>query len=198
VPHSDRGRPPSDSAQRMGCFLGVQGYRRWSSRPWSALDARGLAPPCRRHAAAHVAGPPRRRARGGRSSRRRCGRLCRRAVDTPRITPGIPDDPREVPILTLATRSCRPCLAGLRSVATSGERKDVPWTVPISAAADPGGWFVGCHIPGQWAAGMVVPVRFVGPDGEPLRTREPLSTPGVGTNGTLRAPGWAGGSAASR
>lgn len=94
--------------------------------------------------------------------------------------------------------SVPPELAGLRIVVTSGERKDVPWTVPISAATDPGGWFVGCHIPGHWAAGMVVPVRFVGPDGAPLRTHEPLATPGVGTDGTLRAPVWAGSSAASR
>ena len=29
-------------------------------------------------------------------------------------------------------------------------------------------WFVGCHIPGHFAKGMVVPVRLLGPDGVPL------------------------------
>jgi uncharacterized cupredoxin-like copper-binding protein len=64
--------------------------------------------------------------------------------------------------------SVEPGLAGLRIVVTSGERRDVTWTVPASAAGDAGGWLVGCHIPGHWAEGMVVPVRFVGPDGLPL------------------------------
>lgn len=56
-------------------------------------------------------------------------------------------------------------VAGLRVVVESGQRADVTWTVPADAA---GSWFVGCHIPGHWALGMVVPVRFVGPDGGPL------------------------------
>ncbi len=63
--------------------------------------------------------------------------------------------------------SVSPELAGLRIVVTSGERIDATWTVPTSASEDPGGWFVGCHIPGHWAEGMVVPLRFVGPDGAP-------------------------------
>ena len=69
--------------------------------------------------------------------------------------------------------SVAPDVAGLRIVVRSGERIDVPWTVPPDAAtrdAGSGGWFVGCHIPGHWQAGMVVPVRFVGPDGRPLPT----------------------------
>ena len=66
--------------------------------------------------------------------------------------------------------SVEPGLAGLRVVVTSGERKDVTWTVPATAPADAGGWLVGCHIPGHWAEGMVVPIRFVGPDGIPLPT----------------------------
>ncbi|HEX5590320.1 MAG TPA: hypothetical protein VFX65_08540 [Candidatus Limnocylindrales bacterium] len=66
--------------------------------------------------------------------------------------------------------SIAPELGGLRIVVASGERRDVTWTVPQDAAADPGGWFVGCHIPGHWAQGMVVPIRFVGPDGAPLPT----------------------------
>jgi uncharacterized cupredoxin-like copper-binding protein len=69
--------------------------------------------------------------------------------------------------------SVAPDVAGLRIVVRSGERVDVPWTVPLDAAtsaAAGGGWLVGCHIPGHWAAGMKVPVRFVGPDGRPLPT----------------------------
>jgi uncharacterized cupredoxin-like copper-binding protein len=55
---------------------------------------------------------------------------------------------------------------GVRVVVGSGERRDVTWTVPAGAAG--AAWFVGCHIPGHWGKGMVVPVRFVGPDGIPL------------------------------
>lgn len=82
--------------------------------------------------------------------------------------------------------SVPPGVGGLRIVVASGERRDVSWTIPASAAADPGGWFVGCHIPGHWALGMVVPVRFVGPDGVSL------SAPGAGSGDTLRAPVRAG------
>ena len=69
--------------------------------------------------------------------------------------------------------SVAPDVAGLRIVVRSGERADVPWTVPAdaaTAAAGEGGWLVGCHIPGHWAQGMVVPIRFVGLDGRPLPT----------------------------
>ena len=66
--------------------------------------------------------------------------------------------------------SVRPDLAGLRVVVHSGQRVDVPWTVPLTASTEVGGWFVGCHIPGHWAEGMVVPVRFVGRVGHPLPT----------------------------
>lgn len=59
--------------------------------------------------------------------------------------------------------SVPPEVAGLRVVVASGQRVDVVWTVPPAAPDDPGGWFVGCHIPGHWAKGMVVPVRFVEP-----------------------------------
>ncbi len=57
---------------------------------------------------------------------------------------------------------------GVRVVAGSGELLDVTWTVPADAASDPTGWFVGCHIPGHWAKGMVVPVRFVDEAGNPI------------------------------
>jgi uncharacterized cupredoxin-like copper-binding protein len=57
---------------------------------------------------------------------------------------------------------------GVRVVAGSGERLEVTWTVPVDAASDPTGWFVGCHIPGHWAKGMVVPVRFVDETGSPI------------------------------
>jgi uncharacterized cupredoxin-like copper-binding protein len=77
-------------------------------------------------------------------------------------------------------------LAGLRVVVQSGERVDVDWTVPADggtaaapgaaatgttatgaaatdAASGPGrpAWLVGCHIPGHWAKGMQIPVRWV-------------------------------------
>ena len=69
---------------------------------------------------------------------------------------------------------------GVRIVVESGKRLDVTWTVPADAAAAPGGWFVGCHIPGHWAKGMVVPVRFVGPGGVPLGTPPALPAPSTG------------------
>lgn len=58
--------------------------------------------------------------------------------------------------------SVPPDVAGLRIVVRSGERVDVRWTVPTDApdAATP--WVVGCHIPGHWAKGMVVPIRWLG------------------------------------
>jgi hypothetical protein len=82
--------------------------------------------------------------------------------------------------------SVAPELAGLRIVVPSGERRDARWSVPASAPGDRGGWFVGCHIPGHWAEGMVVAIRLVGPDGVPL------DTPETNTGGTLRASAQAG------
>ncbi len=67
-----------------------------------------------------------------------------------------------------------PGFDGVRAVVESGQRIDVVWTVPASAAGDPNGWYVGCHIPGHWAKGMVVPVRFVDPAGNPLASTPPL------------------------
>jgi uncharacterized cupredoxin-like copper-binding protein len=58
-----------------------------------------------------------------------------------------------------------PGFDGVRVVVESGERVDVVWTVPPDAAAAASGWFVGCHIPGHWDKGMVVPVRFAGTGG---------------------------------
>ena len=63
---------------------------------------------------------------------------------------------------------------GVRAVVESGQRLDVTWTVPVNAAEDPGGWFVGCHIPGHWAKGMVVPVRFVDRAGTPVASAPAL------------------------
>ena len=53
---------------------------------------------------------------------------------------------------------------GLRVVVRSGELIDVTWTVPSAApgsAVGPPGWLVGCHIPGHFARGMQIPVRWV-------------------------------------
>ena len=57
--------------------------------------------------------------------------------------------------------SVPPGMAGLRVVVRSGERVDVRWTVPSPDAP----LIVGCHIPGHWARGMQVPMRFVVPGG---------------------------------
>ena len=57
-----------------------------------------------------------------------------------------------------------PGFDGVRVVVGSGERVDVTWTVPSDVAAIASGWFVGCHIPGHWDKGMVVPVQFVRSD----------------------------------
>jgi uncharacterized cupredoxin-like copper-binding protein len=54
--------------------------------------------------------------------------------------------------------SVPPDVAGLRVVVGSGQRVDVTWTVP--SRAEP--LIVGCHIPGHWAEGMHIPVRFAG------------------------------------
>lgn len=70
--------------------------------------------------------------------------------------------------------------SGVRVVVGSGQRVDVTWTVPQDAATAPGGWFVGCHIPGHWEKGMVVPIRFVGRGGKPLGTPPPLPIPTPG------------------
>jgi uncharacterized cupredoxin-like copper-binding protein len=74
-----------------------------------------------------------------------------------------------------------PGFGGVRVVVGSGQRVDVTWTVPADAAGSPGGWYVGCHIPGHWQKGMVAPVRLVGPDGAPLGTAPP--PPSVGAPG---------------
>jgi uncharacterized cupredoxin-like copper-binding protein len=76
--------------------------------------------------------------------------------------------------------SVAPDVGGLRIVLRSGDRVDVPWSVPADAAVEAaakGGWFVGCHIPDHWELGMVVPVRFVGPDGRPLPTAGASASP---------------------
>ena len=57
--------------------------------------------------------------------------------------------------------SVPPGIGGLRVVVRSGERVDVRWTVPTGSPP----LIVGCHIPGHWARGMQVPVRFVAPGG---------------------------------
>lgn len=55
-------------------------------------------------------------------------------------------------------------VAGVRIVVHSGERVDLAWTVPSDAAiraSAAGAWLVGCHIPGHWAKGMQIPIRWV-------------------------------------
>lgn len=73
-----------------------------------------------------------------------------------------------------------PGFEGTRIVVESGQRLDVTWTVPPDAASAPTGWFVGCHIPGHWAKGMVVPVRFVDQAGVPLASTPPVPSTAPG------------------
>jgi FtsP/CotA-like multicopper oxidase with cupredoxin domain len=73
-------------------------------------------------------------------------------------TAGHPPGP--TPVVSVA-----PGLAGVRAFVASGQRVDVRWTVPTlgdGATATPSGaWFVGCHIPGHFEKGMVIPIEFV-------------------------------------
>ena len=75
-----------------------------------------------------------------------------------------------------------PGFQGTRIVVASGQRLDVTWTVPPDAAGAAGGWFVGCHIPGHWQKGMVVPVRFVDAGGRPLASSPPLPSVAPGAS----------------
>ncbi|HEV8544833.1 MAG TPA: hypothetical protein VGQ64_00945 [Candidatus Limnocylindrales bacterium] len=76
--------------------------------------------------------------------------------------------PGPTPVVSVA-----PELAGLRVVVASGQRIDVTWTVPSDvdlATGRPVGaaeLVVGCHIPGHWAKGMVVPIQLVHPSAAP-------------------------------
>jgi uncharacterized cupredoxin-like copper-binding protein len=73
--------------------------------------------------------------------------------------------PGPTPVISVA-----PELAGLRVVVASGQRVDVVWTVPAGAGTDAGAdtaLMIGCHIPGHWEKGMVVPVRIVRPAAAP-------------------------------
>jgi hypothetical protein len=67
--------------------------------------------------------------------------------------------------------SVPPDVAGLRVVVASGQRVDVVWTVPNDIGSAP--WFVGCHIAGHWAKGMVVPVRVPGAGGSSGASERP-------------------------
>jgi uncharacterized cupredoxin-like copper-binding protein len=68
--------------------------------------------------------------------------------------------PGATPVVSVA-----PGLAGVRVFVASGQRMDVRWAVPEDvASASPGTeWFVGCHIPGHFEKGMVVPIQFLTP-----------------------------------
>jgi uncharacterized cupredoxin-like copper-binding protein len=58
--------------------------------------------------------------------------------------------------------SVDPARSGLRVVVESGQRVDVTWTVPAEGpAGPPPAIVVGCHIPGHWEKGMVVPITYV-------------------------------------
>jgi uncharacterized cupredoxin-like copper-binding protein len=93
------------------------------------------------------------------------------AVEAP--TASAPPGP--TPVLSVAPDIAA---AGVRIFVGSGQRNDVPWVVPALAATD-GTWSIGCHIPGHLAAGMIIPIRFVGPGGVPLAgpSKAPLADP---------------------
>ena len=80
-------------------------------------------------------------------------------------TIGAPPGP--TPVVTVPAE-----LAGVRVVVQSGERVDLTWSVPPDVAGQSGSagspkgrpsWLVGCHIPGHWAKGMQIPIRWVDP-----------------------------------
>jgi uncharacterized cupredoxin-like copper-binding protein len=66
--------------------------------------------------------------------------------------------------------SVPPEVRGLRIVVASGQRVDVEWAVPTGGAP----FVVGCHIPGHWAKGMRIPVRWVEPS--PVDDRGPIAS----------------------
>ena len=49
--------------------------------------------------------------------------------------------------------SVPPAVTGIRAVVPSGQRVDLIWHVP-STAAEVGRLLFGCHIPSHWAKGM--------------------------------------------
>jgi uncharacterized cupredoxin-like copper-binding protein len=57
--------------------------------------------------------------------------------------------------------SVPPGLAGIRVVVPSGQRVDLTWTVPASAA-EVTRLLLGCHIPSHWAKGMHARVVVAG------------------------------------
>jgi uncharacterized cupredoxin-like copper-binding protein len=62
--------------------------------------------------------------------------------------------------------SVPPDLAGVRVFVASGQRVDVRWRVPDRTRLGPDAsgastWFIGCHIPGHFAKGMVIQIEFV-------------------------------------
>jgi uncharacterized cupredoxin-like copper-binding protein len=60
--------------------------------------------------------------------------------------------------------SVPPGREGIRIVVASGQRIDLTWTVPSTAAAiEP--LLLGCHIPGHWDKGMHAELRAVTPPG---------------------------------
>ena len=68
--------------------------------------------------------------------------------------------------------SVPPGLAGIRVVVPSGQRVDLTWTVP-SSAADVGRLLLGCHIPSHWAKGMRASVVVAGASAPPAGSSAP-------------------------
>jgi uncharacterized cupredoxin-like copper-binding protein len=68
--------------------------------------------------------------------------------------------------------SVPPEVTGLRIVVRSGERVDITWPISADAASRTSPLLVGCHIPGHWARGMRIPIRWVGSEGASESPRE--------------------------
>jgi len=68
--------------------------------------------------------------------------------------------------------SVPPGLAGIRVVVPSGQRVDLTWTVP-SSAADVGRLLLGCHIPSHWAKGMRASFVVAGASAPPVGSSAP-------------------------
>jgi uncharacterized cupredoxin-like copper-binding protein len=68
--------------------------------------------------------------------------------------------PGPTPVVTVPE-----AVTGVRIVVRSGERVDLRWVVPAGGVTGVPGtvapFIVGCHIPGHWERGMLIPVRWV-------------------------------------
>lgn len=91
--------------------------------------------------------------------------------------------PGPTPVVTVPSD-----VAGVRIVVASGERVDLTWTIPADAAGS--AWLVGCHIPGHWAKGMRIPVRWVVTGQAAMGDHDRLITRLTSEQGRAAGAGW--------